>query len=266
MTNCCYIVFYFFMNLSNEINITINRNSTENITQIQAQNQQEIQIRRNISSNSISYYRYSMLVSSSAHLCHLFQTVVFWHRIFLHLKFDLRLFSPFLGNLFWHYLLWNQDMDRYARIILIFEFYSLFFLVFFCVCLGCVRIKYLGHIWSSFENWLNLCWFFLSDNCRKRKYLHKFTAKNLECLFDLFEFRLRFEFQDLCLEFLFYIQIECVSFWSHLVLGYWRTGSGGRWFVVCVCGFWRYLHYTLSHLSKAQAKPHFQLALSSAWA
>lgn len=107
MTNCCYIVFYFFMNLSNEINITINRNSTENITQIQAQNQQEIQIRRNISSNSssISYNRYSMLVSSSAHLCHLFQTVVFWHRIFLHLKFDLRLFSPFLGNLFWHYLL-----------------------------------------------------------------------------------------------------------------------------------------------------------------
>lgn len=37
------------MNLSNEINITINRNSMENVTEIQAENQQEIQIRRNIS-------------------------------------------------------------------------------------------------------------------------------------------------------------------------------------------------------------------------
>lgn len=58
MTNCCYSVLYFFMNLSNEINNTINRNSTENITNIQAENQQEIQIRRNISisinSSSIS--------------------------------------------------------------------------------------------------------------------------------------------------------------------------------------------------------------------
>jgi len=45
------------------------------------------------------------LIRSYAHLCHLFQMVVFGRRICLHLKFDLRLFSPFLGNLFWHYLL-----------------------------------------------------------------------------------------------------------------------------------------------------------------